>query len=44
MDEPTSGISSEIEDQLFALLRHKQITYVTVAHGDNLRKVCFQCL
>jgi len=38
MDEPTSGISSEIEDQLFALLRHKQITYVTVAHGDNLRK------
>ena len=41
MDEPTSGISSEIEDKLFSLLRHKQITYITVAHGSNLKKVSF---
>ena len=42
MDEPTSGISNEIEDRLFNLLRHKQITYITVAHGSNLKKVSFK--
>nr|CAB3219638.1 ATP-binding cassette sub-family D member 4 [Phallusia mammillata] len=38
LDEATSGLSKATADQMFALCEQKQITCLTVAHGENLRK------